>query len=144
MADLPKHHVSVAGVVFDDERHVLLIRRRDTGAWEIPGGVLELDESIEAGLVREVEEETGIRVRPVRFSGVYKNVARGVVALVYVCAPVDGATRTSDESVAVEWVSVDEARDRLSDMFWMRVSDALDDEVRTRVHDGTRELPGLP
>ena len=69
MTDLPKHHVSVAGVIFDDERRILLIRRRDTGAWEIPGGILKLDESIEAGLVREVEEETGIRVRPVRFSG---------------------------------------------------------------------------
>jgi 8-oxo-dGTP pyrophosphatase MutT (NUDIX family) len=54
-----RHSVSVAGVITDDDGRALLIRRRDTLHWEPPGGVLELDESIEAGLRREVREETG-------------------------------------------------------------------------------------
>jgi hypothetical protein len=39
----PTHSVSVAGVVVDDRGRVLVVRRRDTGAWEAPGGVLEID-----------------------------------------------------------------------------------------------------
>ena len=62
----PKHSVSVAAAIIDDDGRFLVIRRADNGRWEPPGGVLELDESIEAGLVREVEEETGLRVEPRR------------------------------------------------------------------------------
>jgi len=42
--DLPRHSVSVAAVVVDDSNRVLVIRRQDNGAWQLPGGVLELDE----------------------------------------------------------------------------------------------------
>ncbi|MEP9395648.1 NUDIX domain-containing protein [Gordonia sp. VNQ95] len=139
-ADLPKHFVSVAGVVIDRAGHVLVIRRRDNGAWEIPGGVLEVDESVERGAMREIREETGILVRVDGLSGVYKNMTRGVVSLVFRCTPIGGQVRTSDESSAVEWVTVDEARTRLSDMFWLRVADALSGRVATRTHDGHREV----
>src|ERR1035441_848949 len=44
MGDSPRHSVSVAAVVVDDHDRALLIRRRDNGHWEPPGGVLELDE----------------------------------------------------------------------------------------------------
>ncbi|MDY6810175.1 MAG: NUDIX domain-containing protein [Actinomycetota bacterium] len=136
--DLPKHYLSVSGVVLDDAGRVLVIRRRDDGSWQIPGGVLELDESIEAGVVREIEEESGIVVRVDRLSGVYKNMTRGVVSLVYQCVPAGGRERISDESTAVEWLTIEEARHRLDDMFWLRVDDALSGHVRTRTHDGQR------
>ena len=62
MSDQPRHSVSVAGIVVDDVGRALLIRRRDNGQWEPPGGILELDEAIEHGLRREVLEETGLAV----------------------------------------------------------------------------------
>jgi len=46
-------------------------------------GVLELGESIEAGLCCEVKEETGLTVQPVSLTGVYKNMNRGIIALVF-------------------------------------------------------------
>uniref|UniRef100_A0AAU2VUW1 NUDIX domain-containing protein n=1 Tax=Streptomyces sp. NBC_00008 TaxID=2903610 RepID=A0AAU2VUW1_9ACTN len=63
------HSVSVAGVVVREDGRVLVIRRADNGAWEAPGGVLELDERPEDGVCREVLEETGVKVDPVRLSG---------------------------------------------------------------------------
>lgn len=80
-ASSPTHSVAVVGIVVSNDGRVLAIRRRDSGAWQPPGGVLELDESIHAGLVREVEEETGVQVEPIVLSGVYKNMAHGIVAV---------------------------------------------------------------
>jgi 8-oxo-dGTP pyrophosphatase MutT (NUDIX family) len=60
-----RHSVSVAGVIIDDGRG-LLIRRRETLHREPPGGVLELNESTEGGLQREVREETGLKVALLR------------------------------------------------------------------------------
>lgn len=70
----PRHSVSVAAAVVNAEGKVLAVKRRDNGQWEPPGGVLELAESILDGLVREIEEETGLSVKPGRLSGIYKNV----------------------------------------------------------------------
>ncbi len=57
--------VAVAAVVFDDRGRVLLVERgRPPGAglWTVPGGRLELGESLAAGVAREVREETGLEV----------------------------------------------------------------------------------
>src|SRR3954451_1377513 len=81
----PQHSVSVAAAIIDDEGRFLAIRRANNGAWETPGGVLELDESIEAGLAREVQEETGLLVRPIALTGIYKNMQRAVIALLFRC-----------------------------------------------------------
>jgi len=59
---MPQHSVSVAGVVVRDDGRVLAIRRADNGTWEPPGGVLELSETLEDGVRREVYEETGVKV----------------------------------------------------------------------------------
>jgi ADP-ribose pyrophosphatase YjhB (NUDIX family) len=53
--------------------------------------VLELAESIHDGLRREVREETGLDVEPIALTGVYKNLTRGIVALVFRCK-ITGAT----------------------------------------------------
>ncbi|WP_189947994.1 NUDIX hydrolase [Streptomyces alanosinicus] len=139
---MPLHSVSVAGVVVREDGHVLAIRRADNGAWEPPGGVLELDERPEEGAIREVLEETGIHVEVERLTGVYKNMKMGVVALVFRCRAIDGAERTSSESTAVEWLTPDEADKWMSEVFAVRVRDALDPALtpHVRSHDGRRVL----
>ncbi|MFI9364005.1 NUDIX hydrolase [Kitasatospora sp. NPDC053057] len=138
----PLHSVSVAGVVVREDGRVLAIRRADNGAWEPPGGVLELAESIEDGVRREVYEETGIKVGVERLTGVYKNVSRGVVALVFRCRPESGAERLSDESVEVAWLTPDEVSDRMAEVYAVRVLDALREDTTPsiRSHDGRRLL----
>ncbi|WP_051159767.1 MULTISPECIES: NUDIX hydrolase [Streptomyces] len=139
---MPLHSVSVAGAVVRDDGRILAIRRADNGTWEPPGGVLELDESPEDGTVREVLEETGIRVSVERLTGVYKNMNRGVVALVFLCRPEAGAERTSSESTAVRWLSPQEVRDMMSEVYAIRALDALSPTLapHVRSHDGRRLL----
>ncbi|CAM5466827.1 NUDIX hydrolase [Streptomyces abikoensis] len=135
------HSVSVAGIVVREDGRVLAIRRADNGTWEPPGGVLELDEQPEAGAVREVFEETGIKVCVERLTGVYKNMSRGVVALVFRCRPIDGEERTSAESTAVEWLTPEEVEKWMSEVYAVRVLDALDITVpHVRAHDGRHWL----
>ncbi|WP_072483468.1 NUDIX domain-containing protein [Streptomyces atratus] len=117
----------------------MAIRRADNGTWELPGGVLELTEAPEAGVVREVLEETGIRVEVDELSGVYKNTTRGIVALVFRCKPSGGAERTSDESTAVDWLTPTEVEERMAEVYAIRLLDALDGAgPHVRSHDGRR------
>lgn len=62
----------VAAVIFRDEG-VLLQRRDDNGCWGLPGGGVEPGESVRAAVAREVREETGLDVEPVRLIGVYSD-----------------------------------------------------------------------
>jgi 8-oxo-dGTP diphosphatase len=136
MPDTPKHSVSVAGIVVDDQNRVLLIQRRDNGHWEPPGGVLELDETLEEGVKREVLEETGVHVEVDRLTGVYKNLRRGIVALVFRCAPSAGRPQETAESATVKWVDLSDIDSMMSEAYAVRATDAFTDGCQTRSHDG--------
>ncbi|MFW5420731.1 NUDIX domain-containing protein [Nocardiopsis sp. CNT-189] len=131
------HSVSVAGAVVRSDGRVLAIRRADNGRWEPPGGVLDLGEDIEAGVRREVLEETGLHVRVGPLTGVYKNMKRGVVALVFRCSAVSGTPRTSEESTGVRWLTPEQVRERMAPAYACRLLDALSPGPPVvRAHDG--------
>lgn len=140
VTDQPRHSVSVAGVIVDDAGRALLVRRRDNGHWEPPGGVLELDEDIEDGLRREVYEETGLFVQPSALTGVYKNIDRGIVALVFRCRVSGGALTLSDETAELRWATAAEAVSLTSQAYAVRITDALDQATppAIRTHDGVK------
>lgn len=140
MANAAVHSVSVAAVVVDDAGRALLIRRRDNGHWEPPGGVLEAGEDITAGLRREVVEETGLDIEPVALTGVYKNMTRAIVALVFRCHMTGGAVTTSGETTQARWVTRDEVAELADPAYAIRVLDALDLAAppAIRAHDGVR------
>lgn len=76
--------VGVGGVIIED-RHALLIRRGSEplrGQWSIPGGTLELGETLEEGVARELLEETGVQVRVLDLIEVFDRIfnANGIIA----------------------------------------------------------------
>lgn len=136
MAATPKHSVSVAGIVVRDDGRVLVIKRDDNGHWEAPGGVLELDESFEAGVRREVLEETGLEVTVERLTGVYKNLTHGIVALVYRCRPAGGEPHATEEAREIRWMTKEEVQSAMVPAFGVRVLDAFKEVPQSRAHDG--------
>jgi len=136
VSDTPKHSVSVAGIVVRDDGRVLVVRRRDNQHWEPPGGVLELGETFDQGVRREVFEETGIEVQVQRLSGVYKNMPRGIVALVFRCSPVGGRLTSTEETASVHWLTIEEIRQCMHPAYVIRVIDAFTDRASARIHDG--------
>lgn len=136
MTEHRPHSVSVAGIVVNDEGKVLVIRRRDNNHWEPPGGILEINETFEEGVRREVHEETGIWVTVDRLTGVYKNMRRGIVALVFRCTPEAGVVTTTDESCDVQWMSLEEVGHAMTDAYSIRVTDAFGEITQIRSHNG--------
>lgn len=135
------HSVSVAGVIVDDAGRALLIKRRDNGKWEPPGGVLERGETIPDALQREVLEETGIKIAlPATLTGVYKNMTGLIVSMVFRCEALDGTPTTGAETRALRWATREEITELADEAYAIRVLDALDNTSppAIRAHDGVR------
>lgn len=117
--EYPEHPViAVGGVVIADSR-ALLIRRGQApleGRWSIPGGILELGETISEGIARELLEETGIEAKPTELLEVYEKVFRDAsgraqyhfVILDYLCEFRGGTARPGGDVTAVAWASEEE------------------------------------
>jgi ADP-ribose pyrophosphatase YjhB (NUDIX family) len=136
-----RHSVSVAGIVVREDGKILVIRRRDNGHYQAPGGVLEQHERIEEGLVREILEETGLQVEPERLSGIYKHMGLGVVALVFRARLLGGTPTINDEAAEILWMDRDQVAARMTGALAIRVVDALEGPwPHIRHHDGTRLL----
>lgn len=105
--------VGVGAVVVDDNR-VLLVRRGTEplrGHWSLPGGVLELGESLTDGLIREVREETGIAVEPLELVELLDRIHREgdrirfhYVIADYLCRLTGGELRAASDADEVRWV----------------------------------------
>jgi ADP-ribose pyrophosphatase YjhB (NUDIX family) len=117
--DAPKANSLVPSVnvgVINERGELLLIRRTDNENWAMPGGAMDIGESIAEAGVRETREETGVDCEVVRLVGVYTNprhvmlyTSNGEVrqecSLVFVAHPVGGELTPSSESREVRWVA---------------------------------------
>ena len=104
--------------VTNDRGELLLIRRTDNENWAMPGGAMDIGETIAEAGVRETREETGIDCEVIRLVGVYTNPqhvmlytsdgeVRQECSLVFAARPVGGELMTSSESREVRWVAPD-------------------------------------
>jgi 8-oxo-dGTP diphosphatase len=119
-----RHSVAVAAIVFNERENVLLMKRRDHGNWEPPGGVLKVGESPPEGVRREALEETGVDIRVGPLTGVYTNVEEGVVTLAFRGEPRSKNIAQSEEASSVRWVPLGETPDLLGEEYGLWVADA--------------------
>jgi ADP-ribose pyrophosphatase YjhB (NUDIX family) len=130
----------VAAVIFDGER-VLLQRRDDNGRWGLPGGGVDPGESVHAAIVREVREETGLEVEPLRLIGVYSDPANHqvitypdgnvihYVSTVFECTVRGGTLACGAESLELGYFPPDALPDDTLAISRIRIVDALARQV---------------
>ncbi|GAB3502053.1 NUDIX domain-containing protein [Phytohabitans suffuscus] len=106
---------SVNVVVVNSTGEILLIRRSDNGNWALPGGGMDLGESLPAAAVRETLEETGVHVEVTGLVGIYSDPRHVILytsdgevrqefSVVFTARPLAGRPTPSDESREVRWV----------------------------------------
>ena len=111
--------VGVGAVIIEEDR-VLLVKRGHpplAGEWSIPGGVLEVGETLRQAAVREALEETGLAVEPADLLGVYDRVLRDAdertiyhyVLIDFLCRRVAGEPQPAGDAIEVRWFTREEA-----------------------------------
>ena len=105
---VPKHVLTAAVVVVNERQELLLVRSPRRG-WEMPGGQVEQGECATAAAVREVYEETGLRIEVTHFCGVLQNVQRELCNLMFLGRHVGGTLTPSPESPELGWFPVEDA-----------------------------------
>src|SRR5262245_1329162 len=127
---------SVSAVTLHDGR-LLLMRRADSGQWGLPGGSVEIGETVTAAVEREVREETGYEVAVGRLVGVYSDPRFQVVRypdgsvwhyvnLCFACDLRGGAPRPqAEETLALGWFAPDALPANLLPLHRPRIGDAM-------------------
>jgi ADP-ribose pyrophosphatase YjhB (NUDIX family) len=128
---------AACAVVPQADGRILLHRRRDNRLWTIPGGAMEIGESIAECVVREVREETGLEVEPQRIVGVYSDphhvhafpdgMVRQQFTICFACRLLGGSLAVSDESLELGFFALGEI-DRLD----------MHESIRVRIRDYVR------
>ena len=126
---------SVNVIVVNVEGAILLIRRTDNGNWAVPGGAIDLGESVAQAAVRETFEETGIECEVTGSVGIYSDPRHVILytsdgqvrqefSIVLTARALSGQPTPSSESSEVRWVPSAEA-----------VGYAMDRSMRIRIND---------
>ena len=128
---------SVNVVVVNDAGEILMIRRTDNGNWALPGGAVDLGESVAQAAVRETLEESGIECAVTGIVGIYSDprhvilyTSNGEVrqefSIVLTGRPLGGQPTRSSESSEVRWVPATEVlRYTMDHSMRIRINDFL-------------------
>ena len=129
---------SVNVVVASDADDILLIRRTDNGNWALPGGAIDLGESVARAAVRETLEETGIECEVTGIVGIYSDPRHVILytsdgevrqefSIVLTARALSGQPTPSSESSEVRWVPRPELSQYAMDRsMHIRISDFLE------------------
>jgi 8-oxo-dGTP diphosphatase len=127
---------AVAAIILNEVGEVMLQLRSDNQLWALPGGAIEPGEEPADAVMREVWEETGLRVLPLRISGVYGGETGYVtypnadqvmiIAITFVCSVVGGEARTDDdETLELRYFPVDALPDNIMAKHHIRIQHAV-------------------
>jgi len=128
------HGLAAKAFIVDEKGKLLLVKRSrknslKVGAWELPGGRLNPGENPFDGLKREVLEETGLGItiaEPLSIRHFKRDEKQRITMLVFLCSPNSQnleSVRLSSEHDAFEWISLENAKEKITDFFYKEIED---------------------
>ena len=113
-------YVAAHALILNDDKKVLTLKRANCTdymplKWDIPGGTVEVGETIEDALIRELQEETGIIIEPMYPIYVYSNLSqlpkRQTIQIVYMCKYKSGdVILNPTEHIEYQWVNYNDLK----------------------------------
>jgi ADP-ribose pyrophosphatase YjhB (NUDIX family) len=130
----PTPKIAVNALVFNAQGEVLLAKRTDNGLWCIPGGHVDLGETLAEACLRELYEETGLRGKVTRLVGIYSDPAHSLhiaqgpewhtVRVSFLCGITGGTITSSDETSEIRYFPTRELPPLITDHA-LRIQDGL-------------------
>jgi len=119
--EYPSHPIpGVAAIIFKDSKILLVKRGKEPnkGRWGLPGGVVELGETVEEAIRREIREETRLKIKPIRLVTIFNSIYRDeqgrvryhYVLFEYLCEYLGGELVAGSDAPEARWVGLHELR----------------------------------
>ena len=116
--------IAVSALIFDEGR-ILLAHRRDIDWWNLPGGGMEVGETVDEALHREVFEETGLEVEIEQLVGVYSKPQKQEVVFTFRCHVTGGVPSATEETRECRFFAPDNLPANTLPKHRQRVEDAV-------------------
>ncbi len=131
--------VGSSAIVVDSEDRILLQRRSDSGNWALPGGTMNIGETLAQSIIREVREETGFNVQIGRIVGIYSDPGhvfayedgevRQEFSICLACTIESGSLQVGSESTSVDFFSFSDITAlQMHESIRVRIQDYLDNK----------------
>ncbi len=130
--------IAVNAVIFNDQGEVLLAKRTDNGLWCVPGGHVDLGETLGEACQRELYEETGLKAQVVKLVGVYSDtkgslhIAQGpewhTVRVSFLCKVTGGSLKPSEETSDIRYFNLGQLPPLITD-HGRRIRDAFENKA---------------
>ena len=139
----PRHIVAASALIRNGEGAIALVKTERRG-WELPGGQIELGETLTDGLQREVLEECGIKIELGKLLQVRSNLSSSIVIFLFQATYVGGELQPSEETPEVRWADPQTALSLISHpALSLNLRDLLRDDDRVG-YDAYRTKPFVP
>ena len=127
---LRNFRIGVYALIFEHGR-ILLAHRRDIDWWNLPGGGMEIGETVEEAVCREVREETGLEVVVEKLVGVYSKPQKQEIVLSFRCRKIGGVLRETEESSECRYFAPQSLPPNTLPKHRQRIEDAMLNQERT-------------
>lgn len=134
--------IGVFGIIFDEQKRVLLVHRTDYDLWNLPGGRLESGEAPWEGVIREIKEETGFEAEVIKIAGVSFKPDKNNIVFTFLCKALGGQSTLSRESDKIEYFEIDNIPKNTVIKQLERIKDVLhnSDEVILKIQTGKTSI----